>query len=87
MSQLRKETGSTVDEPAVPVLSEAEAERWMGLLASLKMALDARGISAALARRRRIVLRYDLSPCAPTAGTHGPAAADRQARRERHGTP
>jgi len=66
MSQLRETTRSTVDEPDVPVLGEAEAERRMGLLADLKVALDARGVSSVLARRRRLVLRYDLSPCPPS---------------------
>lgn len=63
---MREKTRSTADEPSVPVLSEAEAERRMGLLADLKVALHAHGVSSVLARRHRLVLQYTQHPCPPS---------------------
>jgi hypothetical protein len=84
---MREKARSAMDEPDVLVLSEAEAERRMGLLADLKAELDARGVVSVLARRRRLVLHYNLSPCPPsgltdpqlhvfTADRHGVVTAD-----------
>ncbi|SRR6266487_4685437 len=46
-------------QPRDPVLSEAEVACRMRLLARLEDALRARGVRCALARRHRLVLRYN----------------------------
>lgn len=54
------------DEPRTTALSNVEAEYRMGLLAGLKTALQSRGVESVLARRQRLVLQYNLSPCSPS---------------------
>ncbi len=49
-------------QPRDPILSEAEVATRMRLLARLQDALRARGVSCALARRHRLVLRYNQAP-------------------------
>jgi hypothetical protein len=53
--------------PQPPILSEAQVSRRMILLAELQAALETLGIGCVLARRHRLVLRYnDPPPLAPS---------------------
>jgi hypothetical protein len=54
------------DIQAPPILFEGEVARRMQLLAELRCALSAKGFESVLARNRRLVLRYNKSPCAPS---------------------
>ena len=52
-----------------PVLSDAEAARRLVVLDRLGCALDRLGMRSRLARNHRLVLRYNVSPCAPSGQT------------------
>lgn len=57
----------------VPVLDETEADRRAIVLAELQSALNGLGVRCVLARRHRLVLRYNdpppLAPSGPTSPT------------------
>jgi hypothetical protein len=55
---------SSVEQPQV--LTEAEASLRVLLLTELQAAFAALGVRCVLARRHRLVLRYDRAPCGPS---------------------
>lgn len=54
---------------ADPVLSETEAARRVSLLAELRGALESAGVRCLLARKHRLVLRYNQGPYEPSGMT------------------
>jgi hypothetical protein len=63
---LSENAGSPPPASRSPILSEAEADRRLLLLAELQAALAGLGVGCVLARNHRLVLRYNQGPCEPS---------------------
>lgn len=72
MTLTRENAKGSVNELRKPVLTGAEADHRMGLLADLKGALETQGVRSVPARRQRLVPQYNLSGPCPRSGLTDP---------------